>query len=292
MRKTVLATTAVAAALTVGACGSPQQGTPSAAQPNGGLDKTGSSLFGDANQLVLAAKAGTSKAKSSKFTMESAVGGESVKASGAGRYDGANTAMSMSMDAQGQQIEMVLADKTIFIKLPDAQRAMLGSDKAWVKLGGDGNDPLSKALGGSMSKSAEQSDPTKTLEQISQAGKITKSEQTTLDGKQASHYSVDVDFAKLAGQSLDSLPAEAKTKLAGKNVHFPVDLWLDGDQLPIQIKMDMTEMMTAMGAPAKATAGGAVTTMHYSDWGTAVDVKAPPADQVADLSAMMGKLGR
>lgn len=287
MRRTVLATGAVALVLALGACGNVVQGTPTAAgQQQVDTGQNGvSAAFSDANQLVAAAKAGTSKSKSAKFSMEGNFGGQATKASGQGRFDGDNSAMSMTMDMVGQQMEMRFLNKTLYVKMPAAAAA----GKAWIKLSADGSDPMSKALGGSLDKMSGQSDPTQVLDQISKAGKITKSEQTTLDGKPATHYTVDVDFAKLADQQAPGgLPAAAAEQLKGKNVHFPIDIWLNSDQLPVQIKMDMTPMMTALGAPGSAAAAGMVMTMHYSDWGTPVDVQAPPADQVGDFSDLGG----
>ena len=52
--------------------------------------------------------------------------------------------------------------------------------------------------------------------------------------------------------------------------------------------MDQGPMMQALGAPA----GDAKFTMKYSDWGTQVDVVAPPADQVVDLGELIKKAGR
>jgi hypothetical protein len=288
MRRAVLATGAVALVLALGACGSVVQGTPTAAGPQADTGQNGvSAAFSDANQLAAAAKAGTSKSKSAKFAMEGNLGGQATKASGQGRFDGDNSAMAMTMSLAGRQMEMRFLDKALYVKMP----AAAATGKAWIKLSADGSDPMSKALGGSLDKMAGQNDPAQTLDQISKAGKITKSEQATVDGKPATHYTVDVDFAKLAGQQAPGgLPAEAADMLKGRNAHFPIDIWLNSDQLPVQIKMDMTPMTTAISAPDSAATTGMTMTMHYSDWGAPVDVQAPPADQVGDFSDL-GSLG-
>jgi hypothetical protein len=206
-------------------------------------------------------------------------------------YDGANTTMSMSMDIAAKQMEMVFTGKTLYDKIPDAQRAQMGTDQPWLKISTNGTDPMSQTLGGilNLNKAAEQNDPTKTLEQISKAGKITMSEQAQLNGKPTSHYLIDLDFAKLldqfAAQMPGGMPADVKDTIKGKDVHFPAELWLNSDQFPVQIVMDMTNVMTAVGSPAQ---GSAKTTAKYSDWGVPVDIKAPPEDQVSEFPKIGG----
>jgi len=66
-------------------------------------------------------------------------------------------------------------------------------------------------------------------------------------------------------------------------------LKLPADQLPVQVTPDVGPLLKAAGAPAT---GSTKSTVKYSDWGTPVSVRAPPADQVADfdevLKAMSG----
>jgi hypothetical protein len=276
MKKASLAAGAVALVMALSACGGGAS-TPGNAKALSD-DTTLGSPFGDASALAIAASNGTQKAKSSKFTMEMNGGGQSVKGQGQARFDGNNTAMAMTMDVQGQQMEIRLLEKTLYIKVPEAQRSALGTDKPWVKIVPGGTDPMSKAIGGSFDQMTQQSDPSKMLEQISKAGKITKSEQTQLDGQPANHYTIDIELAKLADQMPGGLPQEAKAQLQGKDIHFPMDVWVNSDQLPLQIVMDMSSMMQALGAPASA--GSMKVTAKYTDWGAPVDVQAPPADQV------------
>jgi len=283
MRRTALAAGGLALILALSACSGTTGGTALPAGAAGADTKSGSSsLFSDPLQLVAAAKAGTEKSKSSKFSMEMNVAGMSVKASGQGRYDGANTAMSMSMDLLGQQMEMRMIGQTIYMKMPEQMRASTGSTKPWTKVSLDDSTPAGKALSENYSQLAEQNDPSKMLEQIQKAGTIKKSEATTLNGEPANHYTVDIDLAKIADQMPAGLPDEAKTQLAGKDVHFPMDLWVNADQLPMQIVMDMTALGTALGGAQGGQLGEMKMTMKYTDWGVPVDIAAPPADQVGE----------
>jgi hypothetical protein len=283
MRRTALAAGGLALILALSACSGTIGGTAVPAGTAGSNTKSGSSsLFSDPLQLVAAAKAGTQKSKSSKFSMEMNVAGMAVTATGQGRYDGTNTAMSMSMDLLGQQMEVRLIGQAIYLKMPDSMRASTGSTKPWTKVSLDDSTAAGKALSENYSQLAEQNDPSKMLEQIQKAGTITKSESTTLNGEQANHYTVDIDFAKLADQMPAGLPADAKAQLAGKNVHFPMDLWVNSDQLPMQIITDMSALGSALGGAEASQLGEMTMTMKYTDWGGPVDVTAPPADQVGE----------
>jgi hypothetical protein len=269
--------------LTLGACSGSTDGTALPQGAAGADTKSGSSsLFSDPLQLVAAAKAGTEKSKSSKFSMEMNVAGMAIKASGQGRYEAANPAMSMNMDLLGQQMEMRLIGKTMYMKLPENLRATTGSTKPWTKVALDDSTPEGKALSENYSQLAEQNDPSKMLEQIQQAGTMKKSEATTLNGEPANHYTFELDLAKLAGQLPAGLPAEAEAELKGKDVRFPMDLWVNSDQLPMQIVMDMTALGSALGGAQGGQMGEMKMTMKYTDWGVPVDVAAPPADQVGE----------
>jgi hypothetical protein len=295
MRKTTLVAAGAALVLTLTACSTSGTAEPAGAgnqtQANGGGGLL-ASPFTDAIQLASASKQGTEKSKSAKFTMEGSAAGQTLSATGAMAFDGANTKFSMTSTAAGETTEMRMVDKVMYIKLPAEEQKQMGTDKSWAKISADGTDPVSQALGASLSQSAEQSDPSKMLDQISKAGRIVSSDQTELNGEQVNHYKVELDIAKAIDQFTGSVPAAARDKLTdmlkGKDIKIPAELWLNKDNLPVQVTMDQGPLMQALGAPA----GDAKFTMKYSDWGTQVDVSAPPADQVVDLGELMKKAGR
>jgi hypothetical protein len=294
MRKTTLVAAGAALVLTLTACS-----TSGTAEPAGAGNQTQAagggllaSPFTDAIQLASASKQGTEKSKSAKFSMEGSAAGQTISATGAMAFDGANTKFSMTSTAAGETTEMRMVDKVMYIKLPADQQKQMGTDKSWAKISADGTDPVSQAMGSALSQSAEQSDPSKILDQVSKAGRIISSDQTQLNGEQVNHYKVELDIAKALDQFTGQIPAAAREqvneKLKGKDLKIPAELWLDKDNLPVQVTMDQGPMMQALGAPA----GDAKFTMKYSDWGTQVDVTAPPADQVVDLGELMKKAGR
>jgi hypothetical protein len=297
MRKTTLVAAGAALVLTLTACsGNSATGTAEPAGAGSQSQANGSSglasPFTDAIQLASASKQGTEKSKSAKFTMEGSAAGQTLSATGAMAIDGADTKFSMTSTAGGETTEMRMVDKVMYIKLPAEEQKQMGTDKSWAKISADGTDPISQALGGALTQSAQQSDPSKILEQVSKAGRIISSDQTQLNGEQVNHYKVELDVAKAVDQFTGQVPAAAREKLTdmlkGKDIKIPAELWLNKDNLPVQVTMDQGPMMQALGAPA----GDAKFTMKYSDWGTTVDVAAPPAEQVVDLGELMKQAGR
>ncbi|GAA3823087.1 MULTISPECIES: hypothetical protein [Amycolatopsis] len=270
MKKTALASGILALVLGLTACGGGESGS------SGGT--AGPALFGDVQELVRAASAKTGQVQSAKFTISGSIAGQQMTGSGEGRFNGPDSAIAMTMSVGGQSQEMRIVDKVLYLKLPEEAQAATGG-KPWATFP-EGSE-AAKTLGASLEQ-AESNDPSKTLEQIEKAGTITRSEQTTLDGQQVSHYWVTIDVAKASDELASSgLPAETLEQLKSMNVTYPMELWLNSDQLPVQITQDLGPVMQAVGAPAEAQQ--AKITMKYSDWGAPVDVTAPPADQVGEL---------
>ncbi|WP_246272522.1 hypothetical protein [Amycolatopsis acididurans] len=267
MKRTALGASVLALVVALTGCGTKTvSGTPSGES------------FTDAQELVRAASSKTAEAKSSKFTFETALAGQKFTGQGAGRYDGANTAMQMSMDVGPVHEEILYVDGSAYIQLPEEYREKMTGGKPWGKL--DPNNPMAKSMGASTN--AEQNDPSKYLDQIQEAGTIKRNEQTTLDGQPVTHYWIDVDLTKVMNKLADSgYPQEMLDLLKGKTGTIPLELWLNQDLLPVKITEDLGSMMKAMGAPSQLT--DMTMTMTYTDWGTPVTLTAPPADQVGDL---------
>lgn len=259
MRKSVMGV-GVALLVTLGACSAQTTGAPA---PANSADQPTAAT--DAVQLVAMAKTSTSKSRTVKIDATVDTGGTHVTMTGQGSFGGDASKMAMQLGTAGGAMELRLVDKVAYIKPPAGAAQFLHTDKPWIKMGGS-DDALSKVISGGLDQLAQENDPTTFLNQISQGGKVTKTEKTTLDGQAVTHYTVDVDTAKVQA----GLPPQ----LAGAASPMTVDLWLNNENLPLQ--------MTAV-AGDKYTAK-----IHYTDWGGQVDVQAPPADQVADITALTG----
>lgn len=265
MRKALIAAGGLALALTLGACG------------DNSIGGSGTAAFDNAQSLVAAAKESTAEAKTAKFTMDFSFGRQSMNAAGEGRFDGVNSAMKMTMRVMGQNMEMRLVDEMMYLKMPGGMPGA-ESGKAWIKMS-------MTDLPGGNTAALENSDPAKMLETLVQTGNITSSEQTQLDGVDTTHYTIDVDVAKMM-ESVGEADARTQQKMKEMGVKtVPMELWLNSDNLPVQVVMDMTEMMGKLAKESSGSvpSGPAKMTMKYTDWGTEVDVDAPPADQVSEF---------
>jgi hypothetical protein len=58
-----------------------------------------------------------------------------------------------------------------------------------------------------------------------------------------------------------------------------IDLWVASDGLPVRVSVSSNSANGAVKAD-----------MHLSDWGKPVTITAPPANQVGDISSMLGDL--
>ncbi|NYI89626.1 hypothetical protein HNR02_002949 [Amycolatopsis endophytica] len=229
----------------------------------------------DARELVRAASAKADQVRTARFTMTMSMAGEEITGTGEGTFTGPDTAMALTVTTGGRTAEMRVVDEVIYFQLPEDSRSRTGG-KPWATLP-EGSE-AAKSLGTSIEQ-AKANNPAKTLEQVRQAGTIDRSELTTLDGQQVSHYWVTIDVAKAGELGLMSLSPEQRERLT---VTFPMELWLDADQLPVQVTQNLTSVMQASGAPAELL--NATTAVRYRDWGAPITVEAPPADQVGELA--------
>lgn len=250
MRKTVVC---CAALVTLAACGGP------GGQPAGA---GGPQAATDAVQLAALAKSSAGKTKSVDLDAVVNMGQQKIQMTGAALLDASNTQLDLKMSADAGDSEIRVVDQAVYMSLPDDARAKAGVTTPWLKLPADGN-----ALSGGLDQIAQQNSPTTVLDQLSKAGKITKSWQTTLNGQPVTHYALVVDEAKTGAAA--KLPADLAAKLPKT---ADVDIWLTKDQLPVQVVTTMGDLLTS--------------TVHYTNWGAKVDVAAPPSDQVTDASTL------
>ncbi|MEC3980685.1 hypothetical protein [Amycolatopsis sp. H20-H5] len=236
--------------------------------------------FTTASALADAAIAGTAQGRTASFTTDVSSGTLKSKGSGQIRFDGENTALSLVTDFIGEPLELRLADKTLFVKVPESSRGEIGDGKPWVRVSPDGTDPFSQVLGGSLDQLARQNDAERTLGQVKKAGKLTKAEQGDLTGTTAEHYWLDIDLEKLGTELPAGLSTDAINQLRGKVGHFPLELWLNKNNEPLQITLNLSPILTAAGAPDGASAK---ITTNYKNWGTPVDVNPPPPNQIGTL---------
>jgi hypothetical protein len=189
--------------------------------------------------------------------------------------------MSMNMSLSGSNISEILVGDTLYLKVSQLS-SMLGG-KAWAKINLSSLGSLGSSVQ-SLIGSAKNTDPTAQLQPLLASGDVHKVGTETVDGVQADHYSGTVDPATAfdSSQAAKNLTpaqiAQLKSMLqAGGVTKETIDVWVASDGLPVR------EQVTANG-----NSGATKVDMHLSDWGKPVSITAPPADQVTDLSSLMG----
>lgn len=215
-----------------------------------------------AEEFYPAVMAALQEAESMGFSITSTGGDAATEMSGVMEYE--DDGISMEASSTGAQaMEMVMLDKVLYISggglpLPDG--------KKWFKV--DMTDPDS--LFGQLGKST---DPNLMFKAMETPKKFELLGTEEVDGVETNHYNVVMDTASYA-DALD-LPAEV-AKFLPKEIG--IEMWVDADDQPRKFHQELeVPSMTGGGEPTLSTTEGT-----YYDFGTEVDVEAPPAAEVAD----------
>jgi hypothetical protein len=161
---------------------------------------------------------------------------------------------SSTLGGSGSRLLMV--DNAMYLHVP-----ALGKKYAKISLAGK-DSPLAQLGLSSL-------DPSAMLEQFGKAvsgGTYVGTE--TIDGTATDHYRLSLD-PKAIASALPSLSADSGATPGTETV----DVWFDGEGRYKRMKMD---------------AAGETVTETFADWGKPVTVKAPPANQVQDMTSMLG----
>lgn len=277
MRRSVLTAGGAALAIALAGCGD------GASSGDGDSSGNSQSVFGNTKQLAKQASESTEDVKTAKVSVQAKGGALPVEGNGEARFAGDDTAMSMNMSIQGQDMKMRIVDENYYFQFPKQARKQMGIDKPWAKLALDDDNPMSKMLSQMMDQNINSSDPTKMMDTLKDGGKITKKEST----ENGSHYWIDVDPIKMIEQTYpdmaDKMPKKAKKKLGDGTI--PMQLWLNDDSLPTKITMDMKKLNSmgqGQGGQGQQAAPGKLV-VKYDDWGEPVDIQKPSKDQVGEF---------
>lgn len=185
--------------------------------------------------------------------------------------------MSMSMQVQGQTMSEVLIGTTFYMDYPALSAEMGGKPWGRIDLGkADG------ALGSlsSLANTARTYNPTTQLRALIATGQVSSFGTETVDGQQATHYQGKLTVSQMLDQAYGLTAAQTrqlKDTLQATGVTFElIDLWVGANQLPVEVKY-----------VARSAAGQVSTDMQLSDWGKPVEIGAPPASQVFDMTGRL-----
>jgi hypothetical protein len=195
------------------------------------------------------------------FTFEtvSDTAGQSQTMAGQARFSDAGMEMKASSTG-AQAMELILLGKAMYMKSPQ-----LGTGDTWVKI--DLSDPDS--LFGMIGKATDPEVMFKAMESPKELELLGTED---VDGVSTGHYRITMDptqYVKAMGfpaAMADMLPQELVT-----------EMWVDADNLPRKFAQTIEVPAVAGGASSSSTTEGT-----YSDFGTDVEIEAPPADEVSE----------
>jgi hypothetical protein len=195
------------------------------------------------------------------FTFETVSGsaGQSQTMSGQARFSDAGMEMKASSSG-AQAMEMILVGKAMYMKSAD-----LGTGDKWVKI--DLSDPNS--LFGMIGKAT---DPEVMFKAMESPKKLELIGTEDVDGVSTNHYRITMDpTSYLEAMDFPAAMADMMPK------ELVTEMWVDGDNLPRKFAQTIEVPATGGGAATSSTTEGT-----YSDFGTDVEIEAPPADEVTE----------
>jgi hypothetical protein len=182
------------------------------------------------------------------------------------------------------KLEAIQDGKTAYIHFPLLAK-QLPPGKTWIM--GDAKE-LSSADAGQMSQfgSLAGTDPRDVFGMLKAvSGSIESVGTEKIRGVETSHYRATIDLAKVEKlvpaaqqQSLGSLGQSARQSGVSE---LPLDIWIDADQRVRKLSVDLDAKQPGTDQSVKASL-----VVELYDYGTTLDLKLPPADQVVDASTL------
>lgn len=294
---------AVAAAVTVAASACASSGAVgSAGSGQGGGDSTQAMAMlakMSAPQVVAASSKAVASKQSAKVHMTIKTPALDEDADGAISF-GSSLAMDLTVQmassnpqtsaafSQMGKMEMRMTGMVAYLNMGNNKQIMTAlQGKPWMKIDFNNLSGVPILSNFSFLKDmGKNNDPSVKLKSLLASPELKKVGEEQRNGVQTLHFTGDVkaeDLAKVSAgsgltqQDLDSLSAAAKQAGITSTSY---DVWVDGNGLPVEIKF------------SENTNQGAVSgDISYSDWGTQVNVAAPPADQTVDIAQLLKAQG-
>ena len=209
-----------------------------------------------------------------------------VKGGGVTDFSGAASNMTMGMPGMGG-LEMRQIGETVYMKMPDEFAAQVSGSKPWVRVD---LDTLYGQQYGAVQGGAA-GDPTRQLEYLrGVSDSVEKIGEERVRGVPTTRYRAILDLneeaAGVKGADQELVKGLGTSKL-------PVEVWVDEENRVRRYALDVSVPMPENAASQDASQGddGLRTRMviEYYDFGTPVDVQAPPQDQTMDGSKLLAE---
>ncbi len=199
------------------------------------------------------------EAETFTFQTVSESGGQSQTMEGQARFGDDGVEMKASSTG-AQPMELILIDQAMYLKSAD-----LGTGDKWLKV--DLSDPNS--LFGMIGKAT---DPEVMFKAMEAPKKLELVGTEEVDGVETNHYRITLDPTKyLEAMEFPAAMADMMPK------ELVTEMWVDGDDLPRKFSQSLEVPAMGGGKPTSTSSEGT-----YSDFGTDVEIEAPPADQVTE----------
>ncbi len=195
------------------------------------------------------------------FTFESVSGvaGESQTMSGHARFGDDGVEMKASSTG-ARAMELILLDGVMYLRSPD-----LGTGDTWARIDLDDPSSLVGMIGRAM-------DPEVMFTALESPTALELVGPEDIDGVATHHYRIAMDPSQyLAAMGFPAAMAEMLPK------ELMTDLWIDADNLPRKFAQTIDLPAAGGGAGTSSTTQG-----RYADFGTDVEIEAPPADEVTE----------
>lgn len=241
-------------------------------------------------QVLQAAYGKAAAAKTAKMalveTIRSSGQDLTIHASGAMDLTGKRATMTMQLPQVGS-VEVRMVGHVMYMRLPAAMQTM-AHGKQWMSI--DLDALLKQQTGATLSQLQGLSgqDPAQFMTLLQGVSNdVRKVGTEDVRGVSTTHYKVTLDLDKALARISDPATRDSVRQMYDKLGlrTIPADVWVDGDGLPRRVAMTMSGL-------AKGQTGGSGAamdmTMDFYDYGTSVDVSAPPADQTTDLTGAIG----
>lgn len=203
---------------------------------------------------------------------EVTVVGEGVGDGRAGHF----TATMEGVDPDGPvEVEMLLVDGVAYQRSEIFSQA-LGTTATWISFDMEAVVPGFEAI----TDQARQLDPTRSLEQLREVGRVSEIGPETVNGVSTKHYTAVVTMrASFEAAGVDEATMQQYVDLTGIDLDadVPMEVWIDDEGLVRRTRVQIA-----------TDAFSTDTTTDILDYGVAVDVTAPPADQTVSIEDLQG----
>ena len=236
---------------------------------------------------VVAAAARTAEVETYRVSFKGSVraGGQTVEMDGEGEFaaKGKKGSVSMTSSFLGTEIklDMVMAWPIMYMRFPAGADAELPPGKEWVKFD---VQKLGKELGVDFNElmQASQSDPSQALAYLQKVADLETVGAEEVRGIETTHFRGVVDMRRVANAYPELQDAvDAMIRQSGID-RMPVDVWVSADGLVRRMTMTY-EDVRSRGAPTTDM----TMEMELYDFGAAVTIEEPPADEVVTFQELM-----